>query len=102
MNSIHTKLRHNCALISDLFRCSIINNPLCSCVKLEDTHHYFFTFNKYKEARNVLPNEIFHIVNLNMVNTHILLWGDSSIGVSEYKHLFPLVYRYLKDTKRFS
>lgn len=31
LNIIHTRLRHNCALNSDLFRCNIINSPLCSC-----------------------------------------------------------------------
>ena len=40
-NVIHTKLRHNCALNSDLFRCNIIDSPLCSCGKAEDTYHYF-------------------------------------------------------------
>lgn len=85
-NIIHTRLRHNCVLNSDLFRCNIINSPLCSCGKLEDTYHYFFTCNKYKEARNVMLNEIFNIVNLNIVNTHVLLWGDNAISVSENKH----------------
>lgn len=42
LNIIHTRLRHNCALNNDLFRCNIINSPLCSCGKLEDTYHYFF------------------------------------------------------------
>lgn len=101
-NIIHTRLRHNCVLNSDLFRCNIINSPLCSCGKLEDTYHYFFTCNKYKEARNVMLNEIFNIVNLNIVNTHVLLWGDNAISVSENKLLFSLVYRYIKGTKRFS
>ena len=41
-NIIHTKLRNNCALNSYLFRCNIIDSPLCSCGKAEDTSHYFF------------------------------------------------------------
>ena len=36
-NIIHTKLRHKCALNSDLFRCYIIYSHLCSCGKAEDT-----------------------------------------------------------------
>lgn len=102
LNIIHTKLRHNCALNNDLFRCNIINSPLCSCGKLEDTYHYFFTCNKYKDARNVLFNDVFQIVNLNIVNTHVLLWGDSSISDNENKHLFTLVYNFIKNTERFN
>lgn len=102
LNIIHTKLRHNCALNNDLFRCNIINSPLCSCGKLEDTYHYFFTCNKYKDARNALSNEIFHIVDLNIVNTHVLLWGDSAIRDNENKHLFTLVYDYIKNSERFN
>lgn len=51
------------SFFSDLFRCDIINSQLCWCGKLEDTYYYFFTCKKYKEARNVLLNEIFNIVN---------------------------------------
>ena len=43
-NIIHTKLRHNCALNSDLFRCNIIDSPLCSCGKAEYTYHYIYIF----------------------------------------------------------
>lgn len=102
LNIIHTRLRHNCALNNDLFRCNIINSPLCSCGKLADTYHYFFTCNKYKDARNVLFNDIFQIVNLNIVNTHVLLWGDSAISDNENNHLFTLVYNYIKNTERFN
>ena len=69
---IHTKLRHKCALNSDLFRCNIIDSPHCSCGKAEDTYHYFLTCTQYSALRN----EIFCIENLNIVNTHVLLWGD--------------------------
>lgn len=51
------------SFFSDLFRCDIINSQLCWCGKLEDTYYYFFTCKKYKEAINVLLNEIFNIVN---------------------------------------
>ena len=42
-NIIHTKLRHKCALNSDLFRFNIINSHFCSCGKVKDTYHFFFT-----------------------------------------------------------
>ena len=63
-NIVHTKLRHNCAPNSDLFRCKIIDSPFCSCGRLEDTYHYFFICTKYTTARNDLFHEIFRIENL--------------------------------------
>lgn len=64
----------------------------------------FFTCKKKsKETRNVLPYGIFNIVNLNIVNIYVILWGDSAIRISENKHLLSLVYRYnIEDTTRFS
>ena len=79
----------------------IIDSPLCSCGRLEDTYHYFFTCTKYTTARNDLFNEIFRIENLNIVNTHVLLWGDSSISNTDNKHLFNLVQHYIKASERF-
>ena len=57
-------------------------SPLCSCGRLEDAYHfiYFFTCTKYIAARNYLFNEIFLIENLNIVNTHVLLWGENLIS----------------------
>lgn len=39
----------------------------------------FFTCYKYKDARNILLNDFFYIVNLKIVNTNVLLWGDGAI-----------------------
>ena len=52
--------------------------------------------------KNDIFNEIFRIENLNIVNTHVLLWGDCSIGTTDNKHLFSLVHRYIKSSKRFN
>jgi hypothetical protein len=38
-----TDLRHNCVLNKDLFRCNIINSSLCTCDKIEDAYHFFFS-----------------------------------------------------------
>ena len=80
LNIIHTKLRHNCALNNDLFRCNIINSPLCSCGKLEDTYHYFFTCNKYKDA------------------THIVLIPMSFIHLFQSQHHCTMVHRDYNNT----
>ena len=96
-NIIYTKLSHNCALNSDLFRCNIIDSPLGSCGKAEDTYHYFFyMYSLFKALRNDIFNEIFRIENLDIVNTRVFLWVDCSIGITENKHLFSFVHQYIK------
>ena len=42
LNILHTKLRLNCILNCDLHRYNIIDSPLCTCGKIEDTYHYLF------------------------------------------------------------
>ena len=101
LNILHTRLRHNCILNKDLFRCNIINSPLCTCGKIEDEYHYFFTCPRYNVARNVLFNNIFSIDKLHIVNTHVLLWGDNSISIPENKYLFTAVQAYIKQSGRF-
>ena len=101
-NIIHTKLRHNCALTRDLLRCNIIESRLCSCDKAEDTYRYFFfTRTQYSALRNDIINEMFRIKNLRFVNTHVL-WGDCLIGITDNEHLFSLVQRYIKSSRRFN
>ena len=101
-NIIHTRLRHNCVLNIDLLRCNIIDSPLCSCGKAEDTYHYFFNCIKYAIQRNELFNSIFRMKNLCIVNTHVLLWGDNSLDDLENKHLFQFVQLFIKKSGRFS
>ena len=101
-NIIHTRLRHNCVLNIDLFRCNIIDSPLCSCGKPEDTYHYFFNCNKYAIQRNELFNSIFRMKNLCIVGTHALFWGDNSLSDLENKHLFQFEQIFIKKFGRFS
>ena len=102
LNILHTKLRHNCILNCDLHRYNIIDSPLCTCGKIEDTYHYFFSCVKYARARDELFNNVFNICNLNIVNTHVLLWGDTSITDKDNEHLFSLIHIYIKKSKRFN
>ena len=83
------------ALNSDLFRCNIIDSPLCS--------FFFFKCTQYSALKTDIFNEIFCIENLiYIVNTHVLLWGVCSIGIAENKHLFSLVHQYIKSSNRFN
>lgn len=101
-NIIHTKLRHNCILNCDLFRYNIIESPSCTCGKVEDTYHYFFSCTKYARARDELFNNVFKIRNLNIVNTHVLLWGDVTVSDSVNETLFSMVHLFIKKSERFS
>ena len=101
---MHTKLRHNCILNSDLhiYIYNSIGSPFYTCGKIEDTYHYFFTCVKYARARDELFNNVFNICHLNIVNTHVLLWGDTSITDKDNEHLFFLVHMYIRKSKRLS
>lgn len=57
LNIIHTTLRHSYAL-NDLFRCNIINSPLCSCGKLEDIYHCV------SHVINIKMPEMFYLMKL--------------------------------------
>ena len=58
-------------------------------VKLKTPIIIFFTCTKYSALRNDILNEIFRIENLNIVNTHVLLWGDCSIGIIDIITTIP-------------
>lgn len=90
---LETRLRHNCILNEDLFRWTIINNSLCSYGKIENT--YLFSSSKYSAHRNELCNVIFN--NLQILNTSILLWGDS-ISPPENENLFSKVLLFIKKS----
>lgn len=91
-----------CIKKKDLNRCKIIDSPLCSCGKVEDAYHYFFSCVKYNIPRNDLFNVIFRIENLNIIDTHVLLWGDNSFSITENENLFFNVQLFLKRSRRFN
>ena len=51
-NVLHTRLRHNCALNIDLYRCNIISSPSCSCGKVEDTIIFALVLTILRPGRN--------------------------------------------------
>ena len=102
LNIIHTRIRHHCILNKDLFRCNIIDSPLCTCGSVEDEYHYFFSCNKYRNARHELFDKIFMINKLHIVNTHVLLWGDSALSNKENEYLFSLIHTFIKHSNRFN
>ena len=77
-NIIHTKLRHNCILNSDLYKRNILNSPQFSCGKQEDTYHFFFVRKNYSIARNTLFGCLFMLELVN-IDLNVLLYGDVNL-----------------------
>lgn len=102
INIIHTRLRHNCILNSDLFRCNLIDSPNCSCGFVEDAYHLFFVCKKYAKARNSLMNKLFALNHVNIIDTYLLLWGDDSLTITQNIEIFKSVQIFLSECNRFS
>ena len=59
LNIIHTKLTHSCILKSDLHRCNIVEDPMCSCGYLKEAYLFFFVkIFSSKTFLNVKPSII--------------------------------------------
>ena len=101
-NILHTRLRHNCVLNADLHRCNIISSPLCSCGKVENTHHYFFSCPNYNEARKEFFDKFLRFNKVHIVDIHTLLWGDTSLSIAENEYLFSIVHSYIQHSGRFN
>ena len=106
LNIIHTKLRHNCILNYDLYRRNIIESPNCSCGTPEDPYHFFFVCNKYQYAREKLFRDLLCLtkpnIKLNIIDCHLLLWGDESQNVEINKYIFQSVHKFIRDSGRFN
>lgn len=101
LNVLQTRLRHNCVLNNDLFRCNLISSPLCTCGKVEDTYHYFFVCPKYVNARNEFLNKFLQFDKIHILDTHVLLWGVESLSAAENERLFSFVQTFIKHSGRF-
>ena len=102
MNIIHTRLRHNSILKSDLYRCNIITSPNCSCGLLEDAYHLCFVCKYYAKARNSLMNRLLSFNYLHFIDVHLMLWGDDSLTFEQNAELFKNIQTFLNECGRFS
>ena len=100
LSVIHARIRNNCSnLNDDLFNNHISNNRSCTCGNpIEDAEHFFFECSKYNAHRLVLFNETrdFHPINLDT-----LLYGRSSLSLSDNAIIFSSVQKYIKQSVRF-
>ena len=101
LSVFHPPLRNFCSnLNQDLFDNYLREDPLCSCLKGNETaEHYIFSCEHYIEQRVRLFRNTreFHPLNVNM-----LLNGKFSISDSDNAKLFRHVQNYIHATGRFT
>ena len=72
------RLRTNCSSLNlDLFIKNISDSPMCTCVSVEDTQHYFFHCINFRQQLTVLINEISRYCNPSL---NLLLHGDHTLS----------------------
>ena len=95
----HTRLRLSCSsLHHHLFLKNIINDPLCECGAVEDTNHFFFICDRFRNLRHVLLNTISTFCQPTL---EVILYGSTDISVEENKQIFLAVHEFILKTKRF-
>jgi hypothetical protein len=97
---ILSRLRTKCSNLNhDLFSKSIVDSPLCSCGKVENTYHFFFDCPNYDNQRLELFNSLPPNCDLTL---HTLLNGDDTIEQTANKSIHDSVHKYINQTKRFT
>lgn len=98
---LHCRLRNNCSnLNNDLFHNHLKDNPLCDCLEeAEDAEHYIFKCQRYNTYRVALfhRTRTFHPLSIQLI-----LNGNSNMSDDTNAMLFDAVFKYIKDTKRFT
>ena len=83
--------------ISDLHRCNIVEDPLCSCGHLEDAYHLFFVCKKYYLEGQSLMLNLLSLNYLYIIDVHLLLWGDESLTVDQNFKIFKAVQNFIHE-----
>lgn len=77
-----SKLRHACALNYDHCSCNvpilIVDSPLCSCGMREDAYIFFPLLISNIQMLGIFINILLRLNELIIIDTHLLLWGDTS------------------------
>ena len=102
LSVLHARIRNNCSnLNNDLFINHLRDNPLCKwCNEIEDSEHYFFYCNNYRNERHLFceATRDFQLLNINL-----LLYGNDMVDNTLNSKLLRAVHDYtcIKSTKRF-
>ena len=100
LSVIHARIRNNCSNLSnDLFINHLRDNPLCNwCNEIEDSKHYFFHCNNYRNERHLFFEAA---RDFQPLTTQLLLYGNEIVDNTLNSTLFRAVHDYIKTTKRF-
>ena len=100
LSVIHARIRNNCSnLNNDLFINHLRENPLCNwCNEIEDSEHYFFHCNNYRNERHLFFEAA---RDFQPLTTQLLLYGNEIVDNTLNSTLFRAVHDYIKSTKRF-
>ncbi|MES9994358.1 MAG: reverse transcriptase family protein [Candidatus Thiodiazotropha sp.] len=95
----HARLRTNCSSLNQhLFSKNIIDSPLCACQAVEDTNHFLFNCERFRDLRQELFNKITPICQPTL---NILLFGSEQLTDIENRQIFTAVQEFLVRSKRF-
>ena len=100
LSVIHARIRNNCSnLNNDLFINHLRDNPLCNwCNEIEDSEHYFFHCNNYRNERHLFFEAA---RDFQPLTTQLLLYGNEIVDNTLNSTLFRAVHDYIKSTKHF-
>ena len=87
----HARIRKNCSNLNNLR-----DNPLCSwCNEIEDSEHYVFHCNNYRDERYLFFEAVRDVQPLT---TQLLLYGNKMVDKTLNSTLFRAVHDYIKST----
>ena len=94
----HCRLRLGMSNINgDLYNRHLQDNPQCACGHAtEDAEHYLLHCRNYAVTR---ANTI-STLNLHIINTSTLLFGDQTLSLAENEKIFNIVHQYMEQTQR--
>ena len=101
-NIILCRLRNRCSTLrADLFRCNLVNSPVCQCGSLHETcHHFFFVCPNFSNQRAVLLSSL-ELTGFINVTLDLLLYGSRAYSLEENIQIVEIVLKYIEQTKRF-
>ena len=96
---LHARLRTQSSSLNDhLYRHNLVDNPKCSCGKIETTKHFLLDCPMYAHLRTQLFSSL---PESTSKSTNTLLFGDTNLTDSANCKIFMIVHDYIIHTKRF-
>ena len=103
VNIIQAQLRLKCSKLNgDLFSLHVIDSPACPCGHgIEDCTHFLFQCPLYFRSRHKMLEALYRCIDVNAVNTEILLFGSETYDYDMNCLIFKSVHTYISESGRF-